>query len=393
MGSKNLLNENYKTINHIASKCLRIFAGLMVIFWVFAFISNDCNRVILSITMGGCIVLTFIPTLIIDILKIDSTSMTKYTVITLAVIICTVMNGVLSHMALLVWIFPLLVSSLYYNSTLVLYTSLISTVGVLAANAFTVFFSDITVKPIYSDLSECLIFLVFPCVLTIFIMSFVAYFIVGRNSSMLKNVMDKSRELKENQKELIFAFAEMSESKSKYTGEHIKRVADYMRILGEASGFDEEYVDNLSTAAMMHDIGKLMIPEEILDKPTRLTDEEFAIMKNHVLYGDALLKNCPGEMLQMARTIAREHHEKWDGTGYLHMQGEEIAYISRLMAVCDVFDALSSVRDYKQGWSFEETYDEIVGLSGKAFDPQVIKLFKENFSKFKKVLDSQPDRN
>ena len=110
------------------------------------------------------------------------------------------------------------------------------------------------------------------------------------------------------------------------------------------------------------------------------------------LYGDALLEHCPGEIMQIARTIAKEHHERWDGTGYLGMKGEEIAYISRLMAVCDVFDALTSERYYKRGWSVEETYNEIVSLSGKHFDPQVVELFKQNFDAFKEIAERQPDK-
>ena len=387
MGSSHLLDDNYKKINHIASKCMRIFIVLIFAMWVFAFLSNSCDRVVLTISMAGCLVLALIPTIVIDIFKQDQSSATKVIVITLAAIMCMLMCSVMSHFSLLVWIFPLFMSSLYYNKTLVLYSSLISTVGIIASTALNNILCDFVVPPIYHDLYDSIIFLAAPCILVVFIMSFVAYYIVGRNSTTLNELVENTEEMKANQNELIFAFAEISESKSKFTGEHIKRVAEYMRILGEASGFDEDYVDKLATASMMHDIGKLMIPESILEKPGRLTDEEFQIMKNHVIYGDELLRNCPGELMQMARTIAKEHHEKWDGTGYLGMKGEEIAYISRLMAVCDVFDALSAERIYKKGWSFEETYDEIVSLSGKSFDPKVIKLFKENFSRFKQVLD------
>lgn len=96
--------------------------------------------------------------------------------------------------------------------------------------------------------------------------------------------------------------------------------------------------------------------------------------------------------MQIAKTIALEHHERWDGSGYLGMKGNEISYISRLMALCDVFDALTSQRYYKDGWSVEETYKEIVRLSGKHFDPDVVQLFVDNFDEFKRVLNSMPDK-
>ena len=142
---------------------------------------------------------------------------------------------------------------------------------------------------------------------------------------------------------------------------------------------------------MMHDIGKLFISDDILDKPDRLTDEEYQIMKNHVLYGEALLQKCPGEVMHLAMIIAKEHHERWDGKGYLGMKGEEIAYISRIVAVCDVFDALTAERMYKKGWSLEDTYNEIITNSGKQFDPKVVKLFIQNFDKFKEVREKIPD--
>jgi hypothetical protein len=393
MGSDRLLNDNYIKINHIASKCMRLFILLIIIYWGFAYLSEQCDMVILSISMALCCFFAFLPTLLVDILKKNESKYIKYVVIGLAVFICTVLSTVLSHTVTIVWIFPMLVASLYYNKTMVLYTSLISTVGVLVADIVNYQFCDFLVPPIYEDFTDNMILSISPCFLTIFIMSFVAYFIVSRNSTMMYSVIDQAEEVKTNQKELIYAFAELSESKSKSTGEHIKRVAEYMRVLGKASGFDDEYVDMLSTAAMMHDIGKLMISEDILNKPSRLTDEEFAIMKSHVLYGDALLEQCPGQILQIARTIAKEHHEKWDGTGYLHMKGEEIAYISRLMAVCDVFDALVSSRYYKKGWTMEEAYMEIVNQSGRHFDPQVVLLFQANFNEFKKIADKHADKH
>ena len=165
-----------------------------------------------------------------------------------------------------------------------------------------------------------------------------------------------------------------------------------MKVLGRASGFTEEYIEKLSTASMMHDIGKLMISEDILDKPSKLTDEEYAIMKNNVLYWEALLHNTTGDIMSMARTIALQHHEKWDGTGYLGMKGTDITYIARLMALADVFDALMSRRYYKDGWNIDEAYKEIVNCSGTHFDPDVVQLFVEHFDAFKKIAEDIPDK-
>jgi HD-GYP domain-containing protein (c-di-GMP phosphodiesterase class II) len=298
----------------------------------------------------------------------------------------------LSTYAFPIMLFPILMASLYYNQTLVLFASLLMSCGIVVSNVLSVVFHEVFIGSPYTDIADVMLGFACPQIALVFGMSVVAYSIVQRNSMMTNAAINTAVNMEENQKGLIYSFAEISESKSKFTGEHIKRVAAYMRIMGKASGFDDDYNEMLATASMMHDIGKLMISEEILDKPDKLTDEEYQIMKNHVLYGEALLKNCPGEIMHLACILAKEHHERWDGSGYLGMKGEEIAYISRLMAVCDVYDALTSDRYYKKGWTVEETYNEIVSLSGKHFDPAVVRLFIQNADEFKKVHDSIPDK-
>ena len=125
---------------------------------------------------------------------------------------------------------------------------------------------------------------------------------------------------------------------------------------------------------------------------TRVADDEYQIMKNHVLYGEALLKDCPGEIMRIASILAKEHHERWDGKGYLGMKGQEIAYISRLISVCDVFDALTTARSYKKSWTVDEAYNEIVKNSGTQFDPSVVRLFIAKFDEFREIHDRIPDK-
>ena len=141
----------------------------------------------------------------------------------------------------------------------------------------------------------------------------------------------------------------------------------------------------------MHDIGKLMIPPEILEKPARLTDEEFAVIKTHVTYGEELLKNSPGEVMSMARKIALQHHERWDGNGYLGYKGEEIDYLSRFVTVADVFDALVSKRSYKEGWSPKDAFDEIVSQKGKQFAPYAVEIFIKCYDDIYATLMQYPD--
>lgn len=312
------------------------------------------------------------------------------------VIICTslvsaVLCSFLSYYASAIVLFPLLIASLYYNRVLVLFTTLINTALMLGSSILNMYIGLIPNDPLAQSFEAALFYNFIPKELVIIFMSFIAYFIVDRNNEMMADIFIYSQQLKISQEEIILSFSNICESKSKSTGEHVRRVSKYMRVLCEASGFDEDYTDMVCTASMMHDIGKLMIPEEILNKPGKLTDEEYAIVKNHVLYGEALLHNATGEIMEIARTIALQHHERWDGKGYLGMKGEEIAYVSRLMALADVFDALSASRCYKEGWTLAQTYNEIALGSGTQFDPQVVELFKDNYDKFVEIFKSIPD--
>lgn len=387
-----MLKDNYKRINQVSARCMRVIVLALLIAYAYLYFVSPLEPLLLTIGFGIAIFVALIPSLVINVLKIDSSPITKHVVIMCISIIATILITLCSTYAFPIILFPIMLASLYYNQTLVLFTSLLMSAGVFAANSISFYHKDIFIGNHCDTIEDTLIYYTIPQIVIVFLMSVVAYSIVYRNAMMMKSAISTAITMQNNQIGLIYSFAELSESKSKFTGEHIKRVSEYMRVLGRASGFDEEYVEKLSIASIMHDIGKLMISEEILDKPSKLTDEEYQIMKNHVLYGEALLKNCPGEIMHLACILAKEHHEKWDGTGYLGMKGEEIAYISRLMAVCDVFDALTADRYYKKGWSLEDTFDEIVRLSGKHFDPKVVQLFIIHFDEFKAIHSNIPDK-
>ncbi len=194
------------------------------------------------------------------------------------------------------------------------------------------------------------------------------------------------------QETIILSFAEISESKSRQTGQHVKRVSEYVKIMAECVGYDENECNKIALAAMMHDVGKLMIPPEILEKPARLTPDEFNVIKTHVTYGEELLHNSYGEVMEMARRIALQHHERWDGHGYLGYMGENIDSLSRLVAVADVFDALVSKRSYKEGWSPDEAYAEIIRQKGTQFSPYAVDIFIKSYDKILEILEKYPDQ-
>ncbi len=205
-------------------------------------------------------------------------------------------------------------------------------------------------------------------------------------------LQDKAGETSRIQEEVIVSLAEITENKSEQTGQHIRRVSEYSRILARQMGLPEEQVESLRLASTMHDLGKLMIPSEILDKPGRLTDAEFAEIKKHPGFGEQLLHNVEGETMTLARQIALEHHERYDGKGYPNGEtGEEIGLESRIVAVADVYDALTSRRSYKDAWDPKVAYDEIVRCSGTQFDPKVVEAFVAAYDQIDAVRKEYAD--
>ena len=193
-------------------------------------------------------------------------------------------------------------------------------------------------------------------------------------------LQEKADETNRIQEEMIMSFAEVTENKSEQTGKHVRRVAEYSGIIAEEMGLDEERVSKLRLASTMHDIGKLLIPAEILEKPARLTDEEFAVIKKHPAYGGKLLDNVEGDVMGLARTIALDHHERVDGRGYPDgKSGNYISVEGRIVAVADVYDALTSKRSYKEPWDHQKAYEEILKGSGTQFDSDVVDAFKRRY--------------
>jgi len=198
-------------------------------------------------------------------------------------------------------------------------------------------------------------------------------------------------ELEENQREMIYALMEMMECTSDETGQHIRRVAECSRLLARYTEFlSEEDEMIIFNAAPMHDIGKIAIPKEILHKPARLTEEEFTIMKTHTDKAKEFLKYSHRKIMSGASIIASQHHEKWDGSGYPNgLKGEEIHIYGRIVALADVFDALTHKRQYKEEWSVDEAVQYIKEHDGTQFDPQLIKIFIEHLPEFIEIANLQ----
>ncbi|KDN96130.1 HD domain-containing phosphohydrolase [Hydrogenovibrio marinus] len=213
---------------------------------------------------------------------------------------------------------------------------------------------------------------------------------IALQNSLISKEKRFMTELEENQKEMIYVLTELMEATSDETGRHIRRVAQYSRLLAEYyPGLSSDDVEIIFHSAPMHDIGKITIPHHILCKPDKLTTEEFEIMKTHTTRAAEVMRISKRKFMKAAEIIALQHHEKWDGTGYPQgLSGDEIHIYARIVAVADVFDALSHKRVYKEAWSLEDATQYIIDHSGTHFDPKLTEVFAENLDEFKAIAQS-----
>ncbi len=180
-------------------------------------------------------------------------------------------------------------------------------------------------------------------------------------------------EIRAREKETLMRLARAGEHKDFDTAKHLQRMSLYSRVIAEAIGFNEEDAEIIELASPLHDIGKIGIPDSILLKKGPLDAEELKIMRKHPLIGYEILQDSPSKYLQKGGEIALAHHERFDGTGYPHgLKGNEIPLSARIVAVADVFDALTSVRPYKEAWSIDNALEYIRNESGKHFDPELV---------------------
>ena len=212
------------------------------------------------------------------------------------------------------------------------------------------------------------------------------------NVSLAFDNLFLNKGIEDSQKEVIFHIAETMECRSAETGSHVRRVSEYVRLLALKYGLGEEQAEMLKLASSAHDLGKIGIPDSILNKPGPLTTEEYEIIKSHVQRGHDLLMRSSSPIIQTAARIILLHHERWDGQGYPQGLKEEQTHIhGRIVAVADVFDALSNKRVYHQAWTWDEVFDYFLEQSGKHFDPCLVDILLANRDEFIAIWDQYQD--
>ena len=208
----------------------------------------------------------------------------------------------------------------------------------------------------------------------------------GALNNTIAELKDRNKELKNAYLDTVLRLGIAAEYKDKETGDHIARMSNFSVFIAEKIGLPDKNVQNILFASPMHDVGKIGIPDSILLKKGKLTNKEFEIIKTHCTLGARLLSNSNSEILQLAESIALTHHEKWNGKGYPQgLSGEEIPIEGRIIALADVFDALTSKRHYKEPYPVEMACDIIREERGKHFDPELVDVFFDNLNEIIKM--------
>jgi CHASE2 domain-containing sensor protein len=212
------------------------------------------------------------------------------------------------------------------------------------------------------------------------------------NEALERAVRERTTELHDTQLEVVARLARAAEWRDEDTGEHVVRIGLLCQQLGLAAGLSEIEAETLRHAAVLHDVGKIGVPDRVLLKPGKLDAEEWAVMKTHAQIGASMLSGSHSPLVQQGEEIARTHHERWDGTGYpAGLSGEDIPLAGRICAICDVFDALRSRRPYKEPWPLDAAVAEIAGQRGKHFDPALVDLFLPMAAELEALLPRRDD--
>lgn len=387
--SKALIEEFRRDVNQTMSSVCRIGALLMIL----VITMNATGIFTLDSraypVLVACVVVMMFPTLYYDVLHCDSPGM-RYVFLTMTVLMSGVLYVMFSYHVIIMLIFPVVMSCLFCDKKSVVYTEIISIPVIVLAHfgAFAVkYIPDEPLQTVHG----VVFFGILPRLIEFLSIAVLCFGITDRIQKLILALVKKNNELVGNEQQLIESLMKVVELQSRETGGHVRRVSEYTKILCSAWGMTPDLVWKISTAAMMHDVGKLYIPVEVREKPSRLTDDEYEMMKSHVYYGEKMFENSTGEIMEIAKVIALQHHERYDGKGYLGIKGEAINFYARCVAIADVFDALVSVRPYKKPWTPEEAKRHIIAQKGRQFDPELVDIFVAHFDEFMEVCKKFPD--
>ncbi|MBQ6845061.1 MAG: HD domain-containing protein [Agathobacter sp.] len=383
-----LLVENEKQANYIVAKVMRITFYIFTFIYLLNIIGVFVVDVkIMTIAYLGSSVLLLFPTMLVKKTK-QNTEYVKYINVIVAAIFTTLLSITLTYHVVVIYVYPIAIASLYFSKQLNILATGLTVIGV-SVGQLGAFYLHTIQDDNFLTLEYVLLFGILPRALVLIAIAAIFTMLSSRTSKLLNNLLDKEAKLNYFHKEMVMGFATLVENKDGSTGGHIKRTTTYVKLLAEElrnrgiynEELTDEYLENLYRAAPMHDIGKIAVPDVVLQKPSKLTEEEFKIIQGHTIKGGDIIKETFGHLEQdaytlMAYEVARHHHEKWNGKGYPDgLKRKEIPLCARIMAIADVFDAVSEKRCYRDAMPLEQCFEILSEGSGQNFEPLLVEVF------------------
>ena len=393
-----ILYQNEKQANKIAARVMLCTWGLYTLVYLLNIIGIFIiDKTVMNIAYVVGSVALILPWLIVKFGKHDWRWL-KYFIVFCATIFIALLCVALTYHSVVVYVYPIGIASLYFQRRLNVIATALSVITTGIGQILAFYYNPLPDLnfPTYEEL---ILFSVFPRTLSLIAMAVIFTMLSERTAKMLKQLTGAVEEISEYQQEMIIGFSTLMEKRDDSTGGHIQRTSKYVGLI--AQGLAErghyldvltpEYVKVLIQVASMHDIGKIAVPDYILQKKDKLTDEEYEIMKKHAAEGGKIIKDTFGhlnnkEQNELAYMVANFHHEKWNGTGYPNgLKGEEIPLAARIMAVADVFDAVSEKRCYREALPMDECFRIIEKGRGTSFEPLIVDVFLESREAVEKV--------
>jgi len=388
MEENSILTENEKQANGIVAK---VMATTFLIFTV-VYILNLCDvfvvpQEIMNTSYVCSAFLLLLPLFINNVFKVEKTWV-KYINVFSAALFVMLLSVTLTYHIVVIYVYPIAIASLYFSKKLNVVATILTVVGV-SAGQIMAFYLETVKDDNFNSMHDVIIWGVIPRAMVLTAVAVIFTMLCLRTVALLKKLIGAGEELTHYHREMVMGFATLVENKDGSTGGHIKRTSLYVKLLAEElmnrgcykEELSREYIENLCKAAPMHDIGKISVPDTVLQKPGKLTSEEFDIMKQHAVRGGEIIHETFGHLederyTKMAYEVARFHHEKWNGTGYPEgLKGKEIPLCARIMAVADVFDAVSEKRCYREAMPIDKCFEIIREGSGQSFDPLLAEVF------------------
>lgn len=383
-----IINQNEKDANIMTGMVMAITFAIFTVIYILNVLGIFIiDQTAMAVAYLVSAVLLLSPLLINKIFN-PAAKWIKYLYVLLTDLFLFVITTTLTYHVVLVYAYPIAIAGMYFNRKLIK-TSAIVTIILTICGQFCGFYLNWRPDYNFTTLKALILFSILPRTLTLISFAALLQLLTNRTSRLLEEDAENYDQLVLYNRDMIYGFATLVENRDESTGGHIKRTSIYVRLLAEelqrediySDIITDEFINCISMVAPLHDIGKISIPDSILQKPGRLTDEEFDIMKSHSAKGGKIIKETFAHIgdenhKEMAYKVARFHHEKWNGRGYPDgLSGEDIPLPARIMAIADVFDAVSEKRCYRDAMPLEKCFSIIEEGRDRDFDPVLVDAF------------------